>query len=47
MIRPEHTALIAASIPGAHLFTLPNCSHFLLRDQPELTNRLVQRFLEA
>ena len=47
MIRPEHTALIAASIPKAQLLTPPNCSHFLLRDQPELTNRPVLRFLEA
>ena len=47
MIRPEHTALIAASIPHARQYTLPNASHFLLRDQPELANRLLLRFLGA
>ena len=46
LIRPEHTALIAASIPGARLRTVRHSDHFIFRNQPVQVNRLILDFLE-
>jgi len=44
-IRPEHTALIARSIPGAQLRIMPDAGHMVLRDQPDAVNQLLTEFL--
>lgn len=44
MIKPSHSRLIAFSISGSTLITLPG-SHFLLGDDPESYNRTVTDFL--
>lgn len=45
VIALEHTALIAASIPGAQLAIVPNTSHLLVRERPELIGAIVTEFL--
>lgn len=47
VIDPEHTALIAASIPGAQRRTIAGATHFLVREQPDVVAGHVQRFLDA
>lgn len=44
-IRPDHSLLIAASIPGAQLCIVPGASHGLLAEHPELISRVVREFL--
>lgn len=44
-IRPDHSLLIAASIPGARLCIVPGASHGLLAEQPELISRVIGDFL--
>lgn len=44
MIRLDHTRLIAHSIPGAVLRTIPG-SHFVAREHPEAFDRAVDDFL--
>jgi pimeloyl-ACP methyl ester carboxylesterase len=45
-IRPDHSLLIAASIPGAQLCVVPGTSHNLIAERPELISLLVRGFLE-
>lgn len=45
MITPEHTELIAKSIPGARLRIVPACNHFIFRNQPDWTTTLIMKFL--
>lgn len=45
MIRPEHTKLIAGSIPGARDVTISG-SHFIARDNPTGFNRAIEEFLK-
>jgi pimeloyl-ACP methyl ester carboxylesterase len=44
-IRPDHSLLIAASIPGARLCIVPAASHGLLAEQPRLISLVVGDFL--
>ncbi len=44
-IRPDHSLLIAASIPGAQLCVVPGTSHLLVVERPELVNTLIRDFL--
>ena len=44
-IRPDHSLLIAASIPGAQLCIVPGATHRLVAERPELINTLIRDFL--
>ena len=44
-IRPDHSLLIAASIPGAQLCIVPGATHGLLAERPELISRVIHGFL--
>jgi pimeloyl-ACP methyl ester carboxylesterase len=44
-IRPDHSLLIAASIPGARLCIVPGASHGLLAEQPRLISLVIGDFL--
>ena len=45
-IRPDHSLLIAASIPGAQLCIVPGATHGLLAERPALISAVVRGFLE-
>ena len=45
LIKPEHTQMIAASIPGAELAIIPDAAHFIVWQQPEAFNTAVKAFL--
>lgn len=47
MIKPEHTKLIAKSIPGAELCFIPRASHFIFDEEPELTNKKIIDFING
>ncbi|MFT3943789.1 MAG: alpha/beta hydrolase [Ancrocorticia sp.] len=44
-IRPDHSLLMAASIPGAQLCIVPGATHDLVADRPALVNLVVTEFL--
>ncbi|MEU4563405.1 alpha/beta hydrolase [Actinoplanes sp. NPDC023936] len=44
-IRPDHSLLIAASIPGAQLCVVPGTTHNLIAERPELISLLIRDFL--
>jgi pimeloyl-ACP methyl ester carboxylesterase len=44
-IRPDHSLLIAASIPGAQLAIVPGATHGLLAERPQLIATIVGEFL--
>ncbi|MDQ7991340.1 MAG: alpha/beta hydrolase [Propionicimonas sp.] len=46
-IRPDHSLLIAASIPDSRLCILPGASHGLVAEFPDLVTTLVRSFLLA
>lgn len=46
-IRPEHTAYLARTIPGATLRVLPDASHFGMLQQPDAFDEVVIGFLDA
>jgi len=46
-IRPDHSLLIAASIPGAQLCIVPGATHGLLAERPELISHVIGDFLRA
>jgi pimeloyl-ACP methyl ester carboxylesterase len=46
LIRPEHTRELAAAIPGAVLWTVPDASHSAMIERPELVNPRVLAFLD-
>ncbi len=46
-IKREHTAHLAATIPGAGLLILPNVSHFAPLQAPALFNAAVLQFLDG
>lgn len=46
VIRPAHSALIAASIPGARLMTVPDAGHTLVHDQPLTARSVIAGFLD-
>lgn len=46
-VRPDHSLLIAASIPGAQLCIVPGTTHGLIGERPELVSLLIQQFLAA
>jgi pimeloyl-ACP methyl ester carboxylesterase len=45
LIRPEHTADLASSIPGAEMWIVPNASHSAMIERPEVVNPRVLEFL--
>lgn len=47
MVRLDHTALIADSVPGAQLCVVPGTSHLLVRERPELIGVVVSQFLQS
>ena len=47
VIRLEHTVEIFNNLPNANLAVLPNNTHMLPYDDPELFNATVQRFLDT
>jgi len=44
VVRADHTAQLAATIPGARLWIVPGASHGAMLEQPELVNRTVLEF---
>jgi len=44
-IRLDHSALIAASIPGAQLCVVPGASHALVAEKPEFIAGVIREFL--
>ena len=46
-IKPEHTAYLVKTIPGARLISLPHVSHFAMMQRPDVFNRAMLDFLEA
>ena len=44
-IRPDHSLVMAASIPGAQLCIVPGATHDLVADRPALVNLVVTEFL--
>ena len=44
-IPPQHSLLIAASIPGAQLCIVPGTSHGLVAERPERVGSIIQEFL--
>jgi pimeloyl-ACP methyl ester carboxylesterase len=44
-IRPDHSLLIASSIPGAQLCIVPGTTHNLIAERPELISVLIKAFL--
>ncbi|MEV6304941.1 alpha/beta hydrolase [Actinoplanes sp. NPDC051861] len=44
-IRPDHSLLIARSIPGAQLCIVPGTTHNLVAERPELISILIRDFL--
>jgi len=47
VIQTEHTKYLAATIPGARLFILPNVSHFAMLQNPAAFNAAVAEFLQG
>lgn len=45
LIKPDHTKMIADSIPGAKLVIVPDAAHFIAWQQPEAFNTDVKAFL--
>lgn len=45
LIRPEHTAALARSIPGAKVWIVPGASHSAMQERPDLVNPRVIEFL--
>src|SRR5262245_54037502 len=46
VVRADHTAKLAATIPGARLWIVPGASHSAMLEQPDLVNRTVLEFLQ-
>jgi pimeloyl-ACP methyl ester carboxylesterase len=46
-IRPDHTLLIASSIPGAQLCIVPGTTHGLIDERPGLVSLIVREFLQS
>lgn len=44
-IRPDHSLLIASSIPGAQLCIVPGATHGLIAERPDLINVIITAFL--
>lgn len=44
-IRPDHSVLIASSIPGAQLCIVPGTTHALVAERPELVGVVVREFV--
>ncbi|SIS17064.1 alpha/beta fold hydrolase [Williamsia sterculiae] len=45
-IRPDHSVLVAASIPGAQLCVVPGATHDLLAERPQLIRDVIAAFLD-
>ncbi len=45
VIRTDHTILISSAIQGSQLCIVPNASHMVMLDRPELVNLVLQGFL--
>jgi pimeloyl-ACP methyl ester carboxylesterase len=47
LILPEHTAKLAAAIPGARKIIVPDATHSGPLEQPDIYNAMVLKFLDA
>jgi pimeloyl-ACP methyl ester carboxylesterase len=47
VVQEAHTRALAAAIPGARLWIVPDASHSVMMEQPELVNRTVLQFFGA
>lgn len=47
VIDPDHTRLIASSIPGSQLCIVPGAGHDLMETRPKLVNVVVEEFIQA
>jgi pimeloyl-ACP methyl ester carboxylesterase len=45
-IKPEHTAYLVRTIPGARLISMPNVSHFAMLQRSDEFSRAMLDFLE-
>jgi len=45
LVRPEHGMKVHELIKGSQLCILPNATHFVLDENPELVGRMVVEFL--
>ena len=45
VVLPEHTSMLAATIPHAELWTVPGASHSAMLERPDLVNPRVLEFL--
>jgi pimeloyl-ACP methyl ester carboxylesterase len=45
IVKVEHSAALAATLPGAQLAVVPGTSHMALLEKPDLVNRLILEFL--
>jgi len=45
LILPEHTSMLAHTIPGAEMWIVPGASHGAMRERPDLVNPRVLKFL--
>jgi len=45
LILPEHTSMLAHTIPGAEMWIVPGASHGAMRERPDLVNPRVLAFL--
>jgi len=45
VIRPDHTLLIAESVPGAQLAIVPGAGHLVAQDRPVLLELMVREFV--
>jgi pimeloyl-ACP methyl ester carboxylesterase len=43
----DHTIMIRSAIPGAQLCVIPDASHMVMTDRPELVNLAISEFLES
>ena len=46
LVRPEHTADLAAAIPGAEMWVVPNASHSAMIERSDIVNSRVLEFLK-
>ncbi|MEP7027659.1 MAG: alpha/beta hydrolase [Candidatus Eisenbacteria bacterium] len=46
VVRRDHTEALARAIPHAHLWIVPDASHSVMQEQPDLVNRRVLDFLK-
>ena len=46
LVPPENGRVIAARVPGARFYSIPNAGHVMLTDQPEICTEVILEFLD-